>query len=103
MYAHINTWKLNAQGRSNDNTSAVRLAAALREQPGFAAYTLVRTAAGEVTAITVFRSRDQLEAAMRAVAEVVRREVRPYTDGEPARAEGDVLQHEVGVVLPGDV
>jgi hypothetical protein len=103
MYAHINTWKLNEQGNPNDNTSAQGLAARLREQPGFAAYSLVRTGEREVTAFTVFCTREQLEAALQAVADFVRSDIRRFTAGEPEREEGDVLEHEVGVVLPGDV
>jgi heme-degrading monooxygenase HmoA len=103
MYAHINTWQLNEKGDANNNTSAQGLAARLREQPGFAAYSLVRTGDREVTAITVFRSREQLEAALQAVADFVQSDIRRYTAGDPQRKEGDVLEHEVGVVLPGDV
>ena len=41
MYAHINTWHLNDRGDPTDNTSAVGVAARLRELPGFVAYSLV--------------------------------------------------------------
>ena len=103
MYAHINTWKLSQDGTPADNTSAVGVAARLREQPGFVSYDLVRTGDREVTAITLFRSRDQLEAAMKTVSGYVDEIVRRYVKGKPHQMEGDVLHHEAGVVLTGDV
>jgi hypothetical protein len=47
MYAHVNVWMMNDVGAVRDDSAAREIAAALRDQPGFRAYTLVRS--GEVS------------------------------------------------------
>ena len=93
MYAHVNIWRLNDAGASSDDTVAREVAGRLRAQPGFRAYTLVRTGEQEVVAVTVFDSEDRLEAALRTVADVVRDRIGPLTAGPPERRRGDVLYH----------
>jgi hypothetical protein len=51
MYAHVNTWQLNETGATVNDTVAQALATQLIEQPGFHAYTLVRTDTQEVVAL----------------------------------------------------
>ena len=43
MYAAVNIWRLNERGATGDNRLAIEVADRLRTQPGFVAYTLVRT------------------------------------------------------------
>ncbi|HEV8585087.1 MAG TPA: hypothetical protein VGT02_08965 [Methylomirabilota bacterium] len=93
MHAHVNRWHLTEAGATSDNSAARAVAAALREQPGFRAYTLIRTGGAEVIAITVFDSRPELEAAIDAVAPVVRERVIPLATEKPERHAGEVLYH----------
>jgi hypothetical protein len=92
-YAHVNVWRLNDEGASWEDTTAREVAAALRRQPGFRAYTVVRTAEWEVVVVTVFESQAQLDAAMEAIAPLVRDTVQLLVTGAPDRREGAVLMH----------
>jgi hypothetical protein len=93
MYAHVNFWYLADAGATSDNSAARAVAAALREQPGFRAYTLIRTGGVQFIAVTVFDSQFELEAAMDAVAPVVRERVIPLATEKPERHGGEVLYH----------
>jgi hypothetical protein len=93
MYAHVNVWMMNDVGAVWDDSAARDIAAALREQPGFRAYTLVRSGEWQVIAVTVFETQEALDAAMAAIAPLVRARVRPLASEEPARYHGAVLHH----------
>jgi heme-degrading monooxygenase HmoA len=93
MYAHVNIWKMNDLGASWDDSIAREVGAALREQPGFRSYTVVRSGGREVIAVTLFESEAAIEAAMAAVAPLVRARVKPLEAEEPARHRGTVLHH----------
>jgi hypothetical protein len=95
MYAHVNFWYLADAGATSDNSAARAVAAVLREQPGFRMYMLIRTGAGGVQfiAVTVFDSQPELEAAMNAVAPIVRERVTPLATEKPERHGGEVLYY----------
>ena len=94
MYAHVNIWPLKPAGASSEDTVAHEVAARLRVRPGFRAYTLVRTGAQEVVAVTVFDTESQLAEALRTAADLVEHRVLPLAEGEPERRAGQVLFHE---------
>jgi heme-degrading monooxygenase HmoA len=96
MYAHVNIWKMNDLGAAWDDSVAREVGAALREQPGFRSYTVVRSGEWEVIAITLFDSEAAIDAAMAAVAPLVRARVKPLAAEEPARHRGTVLHHVTG-------
>src|ERR1041385_6888888 len=48
MYAHVNVWRLNNEGAAWTDDAAREIGAALQVQPGFRAYTLVRTGEWEM-------------------------------------------------------
>src|SRR5438067_1958388 len=75
------------------SAGAVVVAAALQSQPGFRSYTLVRTGEWEVVAITVFESKAGLDAALAAIAPLVREAVTPLAEGVIERRAGAVLFH----------
>ena len=100
-YAHVNRWSLKARGARVDDTAARWIADELEGQPGFVAYALVRTAAREVVAVTIFESEAQLLRAMQRVAPSVRRHVRPLADAEPERRQGVVLHYRARVTALG--
>lgn len=91
MYAHVNIWRLNERGSSTDDTAAREIGLQLSQLAGFESYTVVSTGDREVVVVTVFRTRDELEAGVRAVAEVVSQRVAPLQAAEPERRAGDVL------------
>jgi len=91
MHAHINVWRLNERGGSTDDTAAREIGTQLSRQPGFQSYTVVRTAEREVVVITVFETREELEAAVHAVAAFARERLAPLQAAEPERRAGDVL------------
>ena len=93
MYAHVNIWQVNEAGARADDTVARELVARLRQQPGFLAYTLIKTGEREVVAVTVFDSREQLERAVESVADFVQQRVAPLAAGAPQRRRGEVLHH----------
>jgi hypothetical protein len=93
MYAHVNVWRLNDAGATWDDTAAREIAERIAKEPGFRAYTCVRTAEWEVVALTVFDSEAQLLAAVERLRPIVRERVRPLAAGPPARREGTVLAH----------
>ena len=93
MYAHVNIWTLNDRGSSTDDTAAREIGTQLARQPGFHSYTVVRTGQREVVVLTIFDTRDELESAMRAVADIARDRLTPLQAGEPQRRAGDVLYH----------
>ena len=47
MYAHINVWRLTDEGAAWKDDAGRAIGAALRAQPGFSSYTLVRTVSGK--------------------------------------------------------
>jgi hypothetical protein len=93
VYAHVNIWRLSPAGASSDDAAARELAARLREQSGFRAYTVIRTGEREVVAVTVFDSEEQLQRAVGAVADLVRQRIDPLAEGAPERRRGEVLHH----------
>jgi heme-degrading monooxygenase HmoA len=93
MYAHVNIWRLSPTGATSDDSAARAVAARLRAQPGFRSYTLIRTGEREVVAVTLFDTAEQLEAAVRSLADLVRERIAPLTVGEPERRRGEVLYH----------
>ena len=93
VHAHVNIWMMNDRGATWDDTSARAVAAALRDQPGFRSYTLVRSGEWQVIAVTVFESEAALNAAMEAVAPLVHERVAPLATEPPARYGGPVLHH----------
>jgi len=93
MFAHVNIWQLNEQGHSTDDTAAREIGTQLSQQEGFRSYTVIRTGEGEVVAITLFDTRDHLEAGMHSVASFVRSRVDTLVQGQPQRRAGDVLYH----------
>ena len=93
MYAHVNAWRLTGRGAAWKDDAACTVAAALQTQPGFRSYTLVRTGEWEVVAITMFESKADLDAALAAIAPLVREEVAPLADGVLERRAGNVLFH----------
>ena len=98
MYAHVNVWRLTDEGAAWKDDVASVIGAALQSQPGFRAYTLVRTGEWEVVVITMFASQAELEAAVDAVAPLVRERVTPLTEDVLERRQGSVLFH---VASPG--
>ena len=92
-YAHVNRWPLNEQGAVADDTAARLIAEVLQQQAGFMSYALVRTAAHEVVAITIFDSAAHLRNAVEAVAPLVRSHVLPLAAAKPERREGVVLHY----------
>jgi heme-degrading monooxygenase HmoA len=93
MYAHVNVWRLTDRGAQWKDDAGRAVGAALQAQPGFRAYTLVRTGEWEVVVTTVFASRPELEAALAAVAPLVRERVAPLAEDVLERREGMVLVH----------
>lgn len=71
------------------------MAAALRQSQAFRAYMLIRAGAGatQFIAVTVFDSQPELEAAMDAVAPIVRERVIPLATENPESHGGEVLYH----------
>ena len=95
MYAHVNVWTMNDAGASWDDSAAREIGAALSAQPGFRAYTVVRTGEWQVIAVTVFDTQAALDAGMEAVAPLVRDRLGPLVGAEPSRHEGPVVHHLV--------
>lgn len=93
MHAHINIWKMTEAGESSSDTVARAIAEQLQAQPGFHAYTLVRTAPDEVVAITLFETRAQLHDALAALDTQARENLQQLAAGAPERREGDVILH----------
>ena len=93
MYAHVNVWKMNDVGAAWDDSAAREIGAALREQPGFRSYTLVRSGEWEVIAIVVFDSEDTMETAIAAVAPLARARLTSLVAEPPTRHSGPVLHH----------
>jgi len=91
MYAHVNVWRLTDEGAAWKHDVASVIGAALRTQPGFRSYTLVRTGEWELVVITAFASHAELDAAVAAVTPLVREMVEPLTEGVIERREGPVL------------
>lgn len=93
-YAHVNVWRLGESDDPADTSTANAIARRLREQPGFRAYTVVRTGQHEIVAVTVFDSESQLRAALDTVADLVRGRVRPVAAARPEHRAGPVLHHD---------
>jgi hypothetical protein len=100
MYAHVNVWMMNDAGAVWDDSAAREIGAALREQPGFRAYTLVRSGEWQVIAVTVFESQEALDAALAEIAPLVRARLHPLASEAPARYQGAVLHHVTGPQTP---
>jgi hypothetical protein len=98
MYAHVNVWRLTDRGAEWKNDAGRAIAAALQVQPGFRSYTLVRSGEWEVVVITIFASRAELDAAVAAVAPLVREQVTPLAENVLERREGDVIVHLASAV-----
>ena len=95
MHAHINIWQTNDAGQSSSDTVARDVADRLRTQPGFHAYTLVRTGDGEVIAITLFETAAQLHSAVESVSDVTQSNIQRLSAGKPQARAGDVIYHEM--------
>jgi hypothetical protein len=95
VHAHINIWQTNDAGQSSSDTVAREVAERLRQQPGFHAYTLVRTGSQEVVAITLFETPAQLHAAVESIADLVQGNIKQLSDGKPETRAGDVILHEM--------
>jgi hypothetical protein len=95
VYAHVNIWKMNDRGAAWDDSAAREVGAVLREQPGFRSYTVIRSGEWEIIAITLFDSEAAIDAAMVAVAPLVRARVKPLAAEEPARHRGTVVHHVI--------
>ena len=93
MFAHVNVWRLTDRGAEWKDDAGRVIGAALREQPGFRSYTLVRTGEWELVVITVFETQAQLDGAVDAVAPLVRQLVAPVADDVVERRQGAVLFH----------
>ena len=93
MFAHVNVWRLSDRGAAWKDDAGRLIGAALREQPGFRSYTLVRTGEWELVVITVFASQAELDGAIEAVAPLVRQLVAPLADDVVERRHGAVLFH----------
>ncbi len=90
-YAHVNVWQLTAEDDPANVTAASRIGEALRAQPGFRSYTVIRTGPREVVAVTRFESQARLEAALKTIASLVRERVAPLAARAPERRAGPVL------------
>ncbi len=95
MHAHINIWKMNEAGESSSDSIARDVAERLRTQPGFHAYTVVRTSDREVVAITLFETSAQLHSAIEAVSDRSRSNIHQVAAGKPETRAGDVIYHEM--------
>ena len=93
MHAHVNIWKLNDAGNSGSDRIAREMAEALRQQPGFHSYSVVRTADQEVVVITMFESAAQLHSALETVGGQLRENIEHVSSGRPETRNGDVLFH----------
>jgi hypothetical protein len=51
VYAHVNVWSMDDAGASWDDGAAREIGAALQAQPGFVAYTVVRSGEWEVETV----------------------------------------------------
>jgi heme-degrading monooxygenase HmoA len=95
MHAHINIWQMNEAGQSSSDSIAREVAQRLRSQPGFHAYTLVRTSDREVVAITLFETAAQLHTAIEAVSDLAQSNIHQVASGTPETRAGDVIYHEM--------
>jgi heme-degrading monooxygenase HmoA len=93
VYAHVNVWSMDDAGARWDDSAAREIGAALQAQPGFVAYTVVRTGEWEVVAVSVFDTERALEAAIEAVTPTVRERLAPLAIEVRHRYEGRVLYH----------
>lgn len=93
MHAHVNIWKLNDAGNSGSDRISREMAEALRQQPGFHSYSVVRTDDQEVVVITMFESAAQLHAALESVGGQLRENIEHVSSGRPETRNGDVLFH----------
>jgi len=95
MHAHINIWQTNEAGQSSSDRTSREVAERLREQPGFHAYTLVRTGDSEVVAITMFETPAQLHSALEAISDLTQSNIQHLSSGKPESRAGDVIFHEM--------
>jgi heme-degrading monooxygenase HmoA len=95
MHAHINIWHTSEAGESSSDRTSREVADRLREQPGFHAYTLVRTGDREVVAITLFETAAQLHSAIEAISDITQRNIQNLSEGKPESRAGDVIYHEM--------
>lgn len=95
MHAHINIWRTNEAGESSSDNVARHVADRLRKQPGFHAYTLVRTADDEVVAITLFETPAQLHSAVESVSDLTQSNIHHLSAGRPEARAGEVIYHEM--------
>lgn len=95
MHAHINIWRTNDAGESSSDGVARAVADRLRTQPGFHAYTLVRTGDDEVVAITLFETPTQLHSAVESVSDLTQSNIHHLSSGKPDTRAGEVIYHEM--------
>lgn len=95
MHAHINIWQTSEAGESSSDNVARDVAERLRRQPGFHAYTLVRTGDSEVVAITLFETATQLHGAVESVSNLTQSNIQHLSAGKPETREGEVIYHEM--------
>ena len=93
MYAHVNVWRLNDEGAAWDDTAAREIGERISREPGFRAYTCVRTGEWEVVVLTVFDSEAELLAAVKRLRPAVQARVGPLVADPPDRRAGTVLAH----------
>lgn len=95
MHAHINIWKMSDAGRGGSDRLSTQVAEHLRLQPGFHAYTFVKTGDAEFVAITMFETDAQLHTALESLDQGIRDNLAQLTDTAPQQHAGDVLVHEM--------
>ena len=95
MHAHINIWPLSDAGESSSDGIAREVAERLRTQPGFHAYTLVRTGEDEVVAVTLFETEAQLHSAVKAISDLTESNIHNVSAGKPKVHAGQVIYHEM--------
>jgi heme-degrading monooxygenase HmoA len=95
MHAHINIWQTSEAGESSSDRTSREVADRLREQPGFHAYTLVRTGDSEVVAITMFETAAQLHSAIESISDLTQSNIHNLSAGKPVSRAGDVIYHEM--------
>lgn len=95
MHAHINIWHTNEAGESSSDGVARDVAERLRTQPGFHAYTLVRTGHREVVAITLFETPAQLHSAIESISDLTHSNIEHLSAGKPISRAGEVIFHEM--------
>jgi quinol monooxygenase YgiN len=92
MYATIRRYRTD-RGADATRSASRQFVHAVRQLPGFVAYYVVETGAGEWTSVTVFADRQAAERSDRLAAEFVVRDDAAALVGEPEVAGGEVTLH----------